>query len=292
MTIKILKIISFIVFFYSGKMLYETAIGAVSKSKFKTIRQIAKEKTTEESSLEIIISKLAVKMQKFVYLDDYKKKVLDSKLKAIGEKESAEFFIASCFLQAALIAAIFLPLLFIKLAFFPLIIIVFAFIYMRAKQSIDSKLKKKREKIEITLPRFVISLTESLKYSRNLKQIVENYSKTAEPVLKEELEILSADMSTGNQELALKRFDSRLSSPMLSEVVRGMVSVLRGDDAVVYFQMLSHEFRQYEMRKLEKEAQKRPPKIRKWSFMLLILMALTYLVVMGYQAYEVASQSF
>lgn len=70
---------------------------------------------------------------------------------------------------------------------------------------------------------------------------------------------------------------------MLSDVVRGLIGVVRGDDGVTYFAMLSHDMKQLELQRLKKLAMKRPPKIRKYSLMLLGCMLLLYMGVIGYQ---------
>ena len=66
-------------------------------------------------------------------------------------------------------------------------------------------------------------------------------------------------------------------------MVRGLVSVIRGDDSAVYFKMLSHDFKLIELQRLKSQAQKIPPKIRVFSFGMLMLFLLTYLFVMGMQ---------
>ena len=58
-------------------------------------------------------------------------------------------------------------------------------------------------------------------------------------------------MRSSSYEAALTRFEARLNSPMLSDVVRGLIGVLRGDNSVVYFQMLAHDFKQIELQKLK-----------------------------------------
>ena len=75
--------------------------------------------------------------------------------------------------------------------------------------------------------------------------------------------------STFTLKAALTRFEARLNSPMLSDVVRGLIGVLRGDDSTVYFQMLAHDFKQIELQRLKAQAQKIPPKIRVFSFVML-----------------------
>ncbi len=49
---------------------------------------------------------------------------------------------------------------------------------------------------------------------------------------------------------------------MLSDAVRGLIGVLRGDDGAVYFRMLSYDFKALELQRLKSKAQKIPPKIR------------------------------
>ena len=70
---------------------------------------------------------------------------------------------------------------------------------------------------------------------------------------------------------------------MLSDVVRGLIGVMRGDDSAVYFQMLAHDFKQMELQRLKKEAKKIPPKIRIFSFLMLLCFLMTYLAIIGYE---------
>jgi len=87
-------------------------------------------------------------------------------------------------------------------------------------------------------------------------------------------------MRSGSYESALTRFEIRIGSPKLSDVIRGLIGVLRGDDGVVYFQMLAHDLKQLELQRLKTIAMKRPGKIRKYSFAMLFCFLLMYLSVM------------
>ena len=147
-------------------------------------------------------------------------------------------------------------------------------------------MKAKREEIEGELPRMVATIEQELKATRNVVGMLERYRINAEPALRGELDILLADMRSSNYEAALTRFEARLNSPQVSDVVRGLIGVLRGDDSAVYFQMLAHDFKQIELQRLKSEAQKIPPRIRVFSFALLLCFLLTYLVIIGYVALE------
>jgi len=56
-----------------------------------------------------------------------------------------------------------------------------------------------------------------------------------------------------------------------------------GDDGAIYFQMLAHDFKMLELQRLKGEAQKIPPKIRIFSFIMLMCFLFTYLAIIGYE---------
>ena len=65
--------------------------------------------------------------------------------------------------------------------------------------------------------------------------ILKSYQRNAGHAMKRELEITIADMASGNEENALTRMESRIGSTMLSDVVRGLISVKRGATALCTF---------------------------------------------------------
>ncbi len=74
---------------------------------------------------------------------------------------------------------------------------------------------------------------------------------------------------------------------MLSDVVRGLIGVLRGDDSTVYFRiLLAHDFKQIELQRLKAQAQKIPPKIRVFPLSCWVCFLLTYLAIICYVALE------
>ena len=58
---------------------------------------------------------------------------------------------------------------------------------------------------------------------------------------------------------------------------------IRDSDSAAYFQLLSHDFKQMELQRLKKEAQRIPPKIRIFSFLMLLCFLMTYLAIIGYE---------
>ncbi len=90
-------------------------------------------------------------------------------------------------------------------------------------------------------------------------------------------------MRSSSYEAALTRFEARFNSPMLSDITRGLIGVLRGDDGAVYFQMLSHDMKQLELQRLKAQAMKIPSKIRVCSFFMLMCFLMTYMVIIVYE---------
>lgn len=152
-------------------------------------------------------------------------------------------------------------------------------VYFKEQKRADEIVQQRREEIEAELPRFVNTIEQELRASRDVLNILKSYQRNAGHAMKRELEITIADMASGNEENALTRMESRIGSTMLSDVVRGLISVKRGDNGIMYFQMLSMTFKQLELQKLKLEAMKQPGKMRKYSFMLLGCFLLMYLGV-------------
>lgn len=75
------------------------------------------------------------------------------------------------------------------------------------------------------------------------------------------------------------RLASRVGSSMLSEVVRGLLGVLRGDNEEFYFTLKSDDYKKSEKKKLQKVAQQRPAKVKKYCYLLLACIMATYLYV-------------
>lgn len=249
----------------------------------RAILNTVKKNRSQIHNTQAVMMELAMKFSKVIMIDNYKKRKLNAVLKSADFPVTAEVYLA----QAAVKAALFWLCSLVCLLVFPLLAPAFLALgmvtYFKESTSAERMIVKRREAIEYELPRFVATLTQQLKASRDVLSMLEIYQKHADLALKQELIVTIADMRTGNYESALTRLEGRVSSPMLSDVVRGLIGVLRGDDGVMFFAMLSHDMKQIELQRLKKLAMERPPKIRRYSFLLLGCMLLLYLGVMGYQ---------
>lgn len=234
-------------------------------------------------SLESLLNGWAVKLAKYLPMDEYKKIRMQHTLSAAGMAETPQEFTAYALLKSALITALILPCLLIFPLIAPIVLFLSVIVYFKEIRKADEKLSAKREKIEIELPRFVATITQELKASRDVLSMLEHYKKNAGEDFAKELDIVTADMRSSSYEAALTRFESRLNSPMLSDITRGLIGVLRGDDGGMYFQMLSHDMKQLELQRLKAQAMKIPPKIRVFSFLMLMCFLMMYMVVIVFE---------
>lgn len=268
-------------FFLSAAVLRLPTIGA-ARAMLGTVKQERKAAKTLETGLMTV----AVWLAKYIRIDEYKRGRMANVLKASDMNLTPEVYQVYALTKAGAVLLGVVPCIILLPLLLPVVVILAVFIYFKETQKADEKLKAKREEIEGELPRMVANIEQELKASRNVIGMLERFKINAGPALTGELNILLADMRSSNYEAALTRFEARLNSPMLSDVVRGLIGVLRGDDSAVYFQMLAHDFKQIELQRLKAEAQKIPPKIRIFSFGMLLCFLLTYLLIIFYVAVE------
>lgn len=268
-------------FFLLASFLQLPTIGA-AKAMLGTLKQERKVAT----NMEAYFMTVAVCLSKYIHMDEYKYGRMDKVLKASGLNLTPEVYQAYAMVKSGAVLLGIFPCLFLLPILIPIVIILALLLYFKEIQKADERLKAKREEIEHELPRMVATIEQELKSSRNVIGMLERFKGNAGFALTGELDILLADMRSSNYEAALTRFEARLNSAMLSDVVRGLIGVLRGDDSVVYFQMLSHDFKQIELQRLKMEAQKIPPKIRVFSFAMLMCFLLTYLAIICYVAIQ------
>ena len=234
-------------------------------------------------NVDVLIGSFSVKLAKYLPMDEYKKNRLKNTLKAAGMSQSPEEFMAFALVKALFVVLGVIPCLLVLPLLAPVLMFLAVMIYFKEIKKADEKLSAKREKIESELPRFVATITQELKASRDVLGMLENYKKNAGEEFGSELDILTADMRSSSYEAALTRFEARINSPMLSDITRGLIGVLRGDEGGVYFQMLTHDMKQLELQRLKAQAMKIPPKIRVFSFIMLMCFLMTYMAVIVYE---------
>lgn len=247
----------------------------------KAIKSLGKRKNKQISRLEIWLGDFSNFIASKLRLNEYKRLQLKADLESADMTLSPEQYVGNAIVKSVLVAVLAIPFL----SFAPLIslvmIIIAIAVYVGEYRKVGKIIREKRRKIEYELPRLVSSIDKTLLHSRDVLGILDSYREHAGEELRRELEITVADMRSGNYEVALTRLESRVGSSMMSDVTRGLISVIRGDKTDVYWGNLVLKFSDYQRTLLKTEANKAPKRVRKLSMALLFCFMLVYVVVIG-----------
>lgn len=277
-------ILCFIVFLSFGLFLILASVFHLPTMRTtKAIATAGKEQKKAARTLDMCLMDGAILLSRYIHMNPQKRTRLANTLQAANFDVTPEVYHSYAIIKTASLLLGIIPCLMI----FPIaaifLLIAAVMLYFKEIGKAEEKLRAKKERIEEELFRFVSTIEQELKNSRDVLSILETYKKNAGNDFARELEVVCADMRSSNYEAALTRFEARLNSPQLSDIVRGLIGVLRGDDSAIYFQMLAHDFKQAELQHLKAKAQKIPPKIRKYSFAMLMCFLITYLLIIGYE---------
>lgn len=247
----------------------------------KAANNLGKKGNKKVSIISIYLKEFSAKLAGKLKLNEYKRAQLEADLKTAGMDVTPEEYTADAIVKAAAFGLLAIPAFFIVKVIGLLILAIAVFIYIRESKAVSKRIKAKRERIEYELPRLVNAIEKTLKHSRDVIYVLESYKDTAGEELKAELEITIADMRSGNIEVALTRLESRIGSTMMSDVTRGLISVIRGDETDVYWASLSMKFSDYQRQQLKGQANAVPRKVKKLSMVLLFCFILIYVAVIG-----------
>ncbi|MDD3963149.1 MAG: hypothetical protein PHU76_01675 [Synergistaceae bacterium] len=249
----------------------------------KALLSAGKSDKQRMKSLDALFLGWAIKLSRFVRMDEYRHNRMERMLTAAGMDMTPEVYTAYTLVKPGALLLGIIPCLLILPLLSPVMVILAVLVYFKESKKAEERVAARRDKIEAELPRFVATVEQELSSSRDVLTILENYKRHAGPEFASELDVLTADMRSSSYEAALVRFESRIGSPTLSDIVRGLIGVLRGDDGRMYFQMLSHDLKQLELQRLKAQAAKIPPKIRVFSFVMLVCFMLVYIIVIVMQ---------
>ena len=245
----------------------------------KAMSNLSKRQKKKTSSVELWLSGLALWLSKRLKLNEYKRMQLLSDLQTADVNITPELHIANAIVKAGLCGILAVPVFFIFPLAVPVVIALCFAMYFKESKGLQQKIKARRMAVEFELPRLVFTIDKTLTHSRDVLAILDNYRESAGAELKYELSITVADMRSGNYESALERLERRVGSAMLSDVVRGLISVLRGDNTNVYWATLSIKFADIQRQQLKQQAGKVPSKVKRLSMVLLCCFMAVYLVV-------------
>ena len=245
----------------------------------KAVESLSKLQKEKTSGLDLWLGGIAGWLADRLPMDPFKRSQLEADLRTAQMDVTPEMFRANAIVKAMLIGIMAIPMVFIFPLLCPVVLFLAVFLYNMEIKSVSKRIQGKRAKIEYELPRLVFNIEKTLKHNRDVLYMLESYSKTAGPEMKHELDITAADMRSGNYEAAITRLESRVGSSMMSDVCRGLIGVLRGDDTEMYWASLAIKFSDAQRQQLRLQAQKAPRKVKRLSMCLLICFMLIYVVV-------------
>lgn len=264
------------------------AIADVPTSRTSRMMLLSRKQTGngKENLFDVYLTKVAEKCSFLLHLDPVRKGKLSQALSIAGLSITPEAYTMKALLSAFLVAACSVVFFFL----FPLIGLLMlglaVLMWFATYYKVFDIVKKRKKAIEAELARFAVSIQQSLATDRDVLKLLISYRRIAGPELGTELDTTIADMKTGNYEQALLRFQNRIGSTMLSDIVRGLIGTLRGDDQQMYFKMLAFDLRQVEQNNLKKEAAKRPKQMQKYSMLMLLCILLIYVVVLSVEVIQ------
>lgn len=245
----------------------------------KAVESLSKLQKEKTSGLDLWLGGIAGWLADRLPMDPFKRSQLEADLRTAQMDVTPEMFRANAIVKAMLVGIMAIPMAFIFPLLCPVVLFLAAFLYNMEIKSVSKRIQGKRAKIEYELPRLVFNIEKTLKHNRDVLYMLESYSKTAGPEMKHELDITAADMRSGNYEAAITRMESRVGSSMMSDVCRGLIGVLRGDDTEMYWASLAIKFSDAQRQQLRIQAQQVPRKVKRLSMCLLICFMLIYVVV-------------
>lgn len=234
------------------------------------------------SGIEVVIQRLAGILEPHIDMDPIKRSHLEETLSSLAHTETPEVWQARTLARAVVMAVAALPVLALSFFWGMAVMLLFGiFTYWQQGENLKKEMNARRQLIERELPQFASTIRQSLNNTHDVVTILETYRKVCGPALRGEITRTLNDIMTGNAERALKALESRVSSPKLSQVIRGLIAVLRGDDQRFYFDMLAAEFRKSQNEEVEKELLKRPSQLNPYMVLLFICIVLMAAASLG-----------
>jgi len=211
---------------------------------------------------QVLQNQLAEKIEPLLELDPIERSQTEALLRNLGHSESPELFHAQALagsIFASVLCVVFL-LFSVPLGVVGMVLVGFGY-YSKRRKTLEKELAMKRVAIERELPQFAATIRQSLGTTRDVVSILTSYRRVCGQTLAGEIDKTLNDIMTGNAEQAIRALESRVASPKLGQLTRGLLAVLRGDDQRMYFDVLAEEYRKSQDEDVERELLQRPQKL-------------------------------
>jgi len=252
-----------------------------SRAASRAMHSMGRNRKDKPNPLTLLMRELSGRLAGKLRLNDYRRAQLEADLRTGDMTQTPEQFVAENIVRAGMVAVLAIPVAFVSKFLAVLLLVAAVLFYRLGSMTLRKKIGARRARIELELPRFVANIEKILPHSRDVLAMLESYRTGAGEEFGRELDITVADMRSGNDEAALTRLEARVGSSALSDVVRGLIGILHGEDNSVYWANLSLKFSETGRQNLREQAGKVPKRVRRLSLVLLGCFFLIYIVVIG-----------
>lgn len=252
-----------------------------SRAASRAMHSMGRNRKGKPNPLTLLMRELSGRLAGKLRLNEYRRAQLEADLRTGDMTQTPEQFVAENIVRAGMVAVLAVPVAFLSKFLALLLLVVAILLYRLGSMTLRKKIGARRARIELELPRFVANIEKTLPHSRDVLAMLESYRVGAGEEFGRELDITVADMRSGNDEAALTRLEARVGSSALSDVVRGLIGILHGEDNGVYWANLSLKFSEAGRQNLREQAGKVPKRVRRLSLVLLGCFFLIYIVVIG-----------
>ena len=135
----------------------------------KAVLTVTSRGKSQKGSINAVLFDMAARLSPLVHPDGYKRKKLEAQLK------SAEIKMSPAWVKAGLIALLIIPALLIFPILAPVIVFLAVAVYFKEQKRADEIVQQRREEIEAELPRFVNTIEQELRASRDVLNILKSY---------------------------------------------------------------------------------------------------------------------
>ncbi len=209
------------------------------------------------------LPQLVKAMSKIVYVNEATKLTLKKQLAKAGLPDTVREYTAKKHLILLLGGLTFW--LFVLTKFYIGIIfavLVTAFFMLKLRDKIADKIKAKDMEIAAEMPRFVRTVCRNLQSDRDLVRVIQSYRKVAGVSLGSELDILLAEMQSGNLQNALSHFENRIGTAESFRLCSALRDMSMGIDQSATLSYLSDSMAVQAKENIRRELNLRPSKMR------------------------------
>jgi Flp pilus assembly protein TadB len=230
-----------------------------------TIKKIAKwQKKSPDPWAVFPLKQLLAAASRLVYVDETAGIKLGHDLEKAGLPITPKVYTARKYLTVFAgigLTAVCFILRFYFGVFVALLAMVFAL--MKQRDALNEKIRKKELAISQEMPRFVRTLCRSLQTDRDLVSVIGSYRKIAGPELGGELDILLAEMQSGNVQSALVHFENRIGSTEAFRLCGALRDMSMGIDQTAALSYMADDMARSARENIKRELSLRPGKMRR-----------------------------